>query len=129
MSATFTCECGDAEFALVKTDDEESVWCPECGMRVAPQREVAQQASPPPVVHRKQPMPNDHLDGGTVIASVVYRDNDPALPVEWIVLLLRRSAPFYEVIEVNSYGEVTSLGEARNIVPATELYADNGGDF
>jgi hypothetical protein len=38
----FTCRCRDEWFPLVKTDDEESVWG-ECGLRIEPQREVAQQ--------------------------------------------------------------------------------------
>jgi hypothetical protein len=39
---TFKCKCGDYSYPLVKTDDEEDVWC-ECGLRIEPQREVAQQ--------------------------------------------------------------------------------------
>lgn len=81
----------------------------------------------PEIELRDQPRPNDHLDGGTVIASVVLTDDEE--PTTWVVLLLRRSAPFYGVVEVNEYGEVTDLGEASNIVPAVESYKDNGGDY
>lgn len=82
------------------------------------------------VAFRTQPMPGDHIDGGTVVASVVLIDEpDPeGRPTTWVLLLLRRSAPFYEVIEVDEFGEVTSLGEARNIMDAAEIYGDNGGD-
>lgn len=80
-----------------------------------------------PVVHRTQPQPNDLIDGGTVIASVLLHDDDER-PVTWVLLMLRRSAPFYEVIEVNEHGEVESLGEARNIMDAVEIYGDNGGN-
>lgn len=57
---------------------------------------------------------------------MVLHDDDR--PVTWVLLLLRRSDPFYEVIEVNDRGGVTSLGEARNIMDAAELYGDNGGN-
>lgn len=79
-----------------------------------------------PIVYRTQPMPNDLIDGGTVIASVVLNDEEE--PTTWVLLMLRRSAPFYEVIEVNQYGEIAELGEARNILDAAEIYGDNGGD-
>ncbi len=79
-------------------------------------------------MRRKQPMPNDLIDGGTVIASVVLHDDDER-PTTWVLLLLRRSAPYYEVIEFTEDGQVTSIGEARNIVPAVEIYADNGGSY
>lgn len=77
-----------------------------------------------PVVYRKQPMPNDTIDGGTVVASVLLNEEEPTT---WVLLVLRRSAPFYEVIEVDEYGEITGLGEARNILDAAEIYGDNGG--
>lgn len=80
-----------------------------------------------PVVYRKQPMPNDLIDGGTVIASVVLNDDEE--PTTWVLLILRRSAPFYAVIEVNEYGEITELGEEHNINPAVEIYADNTGGY
>lgn len=79
-----------------------------------------------PIAYRKQPMPNDLLNGGTVIASVVLNDDEE--PTTWVLLMLMRSAPFYEVIEVNEYGEITELGEARNIMDAAEIYGDNGGE-
>jgi hypothetical protein len=79
------------------------------------------------VVYRKQPVPNDLIDGGTVIASVVLHDDDHR-PITWVLLMLRRSAPFYEVIEVDEYGEITELGEFRNVIEAAEFYSDNGGD-
>jgi hypothetical protein len=81
-----------------------------------------------PVVYRKQPMPNDLIDGGTVIASIVMNDDEPET-TWWVLLLLRRSAPYYEVIEVHADGEVISLGEAENINPATEMYADHTGGY
>jgi hypothetical protein len=79
-------------------------------------------------VARKQPIPGDLIDGGTVVASVVLHD-EPDEPTSWVLLLLRRSAPYYEVIELTENGDVTSIGEARNIVPAVQIYADNGGDY
>ena len=81
-----------------------------------------------PVVYRKQPLPNDLINGGTVVASTVLHDDD-ARPVTWVLLVLQRSAPFYEVIEVDEHGQVTELGEHANIVPAVEQYQDNGGDY
>lgn len=78
-----------------------------------------------PIVYRKQPMPNDTINGGTVVASVLLSDE---LPTTWVLLMLMRSAPFYEVIEVNEFGEITELGEARNIMVAAEIYGDNGGE-
>jgi hypothetical protein len=77
-----------------------------------------------PIVYRKQPLPNDLIDGGTVVASVILNEE---LPTTWVLLMLRRSVPFYEVIEVNEYGEITELGEAHNILDAAEIYGDNGG--
>lgn len=79
-----------------------------------------------PIVYRKQPMPNDLIDGGSVIASVVLTEEEPTT---WVLLMLRRSAPFYEVLMVDEHGEITELGEAANIAAAVEIYADNGGDY
>jgi hypothetical protein len=81
-----------------------------------------------PVVYRKQPMPNDLIDGGTVIASVVMNDDDLET-TWWVLLLLRRSAPFYEVLEVHADGTKITLSEAENIIPAAETYADMTGGY
>lgn len=100
--------------------------CPECRLPLTPNAMWAS-CECRTVVHRTQPMPNDLIDGGTVIASVLLHDDDER-PTTWVLLMLRRSTPFYEVIEVNEYGEITELGEARNIMDAAEIYGDNGGE-
>lgn len=38
---TFTCNCGEFEYPIVESDDEESTWC-ECGLRIDQQRETWQ---------------------------------------------------------------------------------------
>jgi hypothetical protein len=41
--ATFTCECGEHEYPIVLTDNDESIWC-ECGQRIEPQRARAERS-------------------------------------------------------------------------------------
>lgn len=74
----------------------------------------------------RQPMPNDLIDGATVVASVWVTD-EPL--TSWLALLLRRSAPYFAVVEVDESGQVSDHGEFANIVPAVECYQDNGGDY
>lgn len=38
----FPCRCGDFEYPISGPTEDESVWC-DCGLRIAPQREAAQE--------------------------------------------------------------------------------------
>lgn len=77
----------------------------------------------------KHPMPNDKIDGTTVVASVVMNDDEPG-QAWWTVLLLHPESPFFEVAEVYENGSPRlTLAREYNIIPAAEAYADNSGGY
>lgn len=75
------------------------------------------------------PLPNDRLNGSTVVASCYYGDDTA------VVLLLNEQAPYFTV----STMLLPRLGEAGyrveteesfpNIVPAADAYVQSGGDY
>lgn len=83
----------------------------------------------------KQILPGDKLFDKTVIASVVYSDNEDFVVedrVAWTLLLLNNSAPYFGVaiIEARQYGyEIVQYDEHENIVPAVHTYEQWGGDY
>lgn len=95
----------------------------------------------------KFPLPNDVISGAIVVASVTYIDDERGEIA--LVLLLRQQPPYFEVAHyaltgfdpklssdeflqggLAMYeGEIDSLGEFLNIVPAVKAYEENGGDY
>lgn len=87
------------------------------------------------------PMPNDQIDGRTVVASAVYDDDEHGELIA-LVLLLEQEAPFFTVahyaltdippdfasVEM-ARGEIDVLGRFSNIVPAIAEYTESGGDY
>lgn len=86
------------------------------------------------------PMPNDTIDGRTVVASCWYRDlansdrqwvNDDWPDQVALVLLLNKEAPFFTVAHVgmDDHYCVLACEERFNIVEAVEVYQERGGDI
>lgn len=76
------------------------------------------------------PLPGEVFKGDTVIAST-YLTDDRAM-----LMLLRSEPEYYDVIEVTWNAEARrwsyvppTLHRFENIVPATEHYVQNGGDY
>lgn len=74
------------------------------------------------------PRPNEQVDGATVVASTVAYDG-PERPASWLLLLLRPVAPYFDVVELTTDGQLAQHGQFENIVPAVECYQNNGGDY
>jgi hypothetical protein len=89
-------------------------------------------------------MPNNGLDGKTVVASCWYRDlgpsdqqyknpNDDWPDQVYLVLLLNGEAPFFMVAYVCDHEagewEILESHTTENIVTAVEVYQDWGGDI
>jgi hypothetical protein len=86
------------------------------------------------------PMPNDVIDGKTVVASVTYIDDERGDLA--LVLLLEHESPFFTVAHyamtdlaedenTSGYaaGEIDVIGRFMNIVEAVREYEQSGGDI
>lgn len=76
------------------------------------------------------PLPGDTTPHGTVIASVWQRDDED--PIFALLMVLQPEPPYYGIYQItwkNQQWEYLLLEEHVNINPATEAYADNGGDW
>lgn len=76
------------------------------------------------------PYPNDPFDGGIVVASVWMRDEEP--PITALLMLLRPQPPYYEIADiewVDGAWSVYNRIQQPNINPATETFAQQGGDY
>lgn len=76
------------------------------------------------------PLPNDTFDGGIVIASVWMRGDEA--PITALLMLLRPQEPHYEIADIEWLdGDwfVYNRIQGVNIVPATETYVAQGGDY
>jgi hypothetical protein len=78
------------------------------------------------------PRPSQPFEGGIVIASVWLRDEEP--PLVAVLMLLMPGTPHYRVVDVMWTDGRWVVVEATdttfvNIVPATEHYVQNGGDY
>lgn len=76
------------------------------------------------------PLPNDAFDGGIIIASVWQRDEEP--PLTATLMILRPQKPHYEIADVEWIHGAWIILQAKremNINPATETYAQHGGDY
>lgn len=76
------------------------------------------------------PMPNSHLDGGIVVASVVYIDDERGEYATCVLLM--PESPFYRVIQVRhdvEPREIVFRLAFENIVPTVDEYQQQGGDW
>ena len=115
-------ECLCADGPTIAQNEHGDQWCSVCGERV--------------FTWLKFPMPNDVINGSTVVASVEYRD-EPSLIA--LVLLLNKQAPYFTVAHyyqeaspdapVYPRGHLLVHGDFENIVPAVEEYTQQGGDY
>lgn len=74
------------------------------------------------------PLPNDEFDDGIVVASVWQNDDIGTA----LIMLLRKEPPYYAVCDIEwRDGAWLIVNEEPhvNINPATEAYADHGGDY
>lgn len=94
----------------------------------------------------EQLLPGMTFDGATIVASVIYSDDDEfavetehdTYRVAWTLLLLRPVAPYFEVVLIEARHarhegvepyEVVMSGRYENIVPAVDAYQKWGGDY
>lgn len=86
------------------------------------------------------PMPGEQFDGRTVIASTwlrdgwmpgdVHGDDEPEYLA--LVMLLNAGPPYYTVAQLQSDGGAWTIAASEdhpNINPATDDYAQEGGDY
>ena len=78
------------------------------------------------------PLPGSKFDGKVVVASCYYID-DKDRPTEVLLMVLNEESPYFRVGHWQYQGggvweEVWSENR-KNIVTATELYVQSGGDY
>lgn len=78
------------------------------------------------------PLPGEHAQYGIVIASVWFNDSPEDGDMSATFMLLHGETPYYGIYEGvwrNDRWNYTLLEEHENINPATDAYANNGGDY
>lgn len=80
------------------------------------------------------PMPHDTIDDALVVASCWMNDDKSSGPVFAIILVMRNTSAFYEVLEIvpnplriSEWMVHLSHGRGANIVPAAQLYEERSG--
>lgn len=80
------------------------------------------------------PMPHDIIDDSLVIASCWMNDDDRDGKVFAILLVMRNTPSFYEVLEIvpgfenpEEWTIHCTHGREANIVPAAQLYQNSSG--